>query len=52
MFGERRIPSVGGTATNSLSAQAIWQVAGTDNFNPIGEYHQTNRCAGEVVPMN
>lgn len=52
MLGQSGITPVSGTATNGLGAQAVGQAAGTDDFYPIGEYHQTDRRTGEVVSVN
>ena len=52
MLGQRGVTPVSGTATNGLGAQAVGQVAGTGDFYPIGEYHQTDRSAGKIVAVN
>jgi hypothetical protein len=52
VFGECGVAAVGGAAADGLGAQAVGQVAGADDLQAVGEDHQADRGAGEVVAVD
>ena len=51
VIGQGRIASVRLTLPDLLRAQAVGQMAGTDDLDPVSENQQANRCTGEIVAV-
>ncbi len=52
VLGQGRVASVGDAKADVLHAQAVRRVTGADDLDAVGENHQPDRGAGEVIAVD
>ncbi len=52
MLGQCGVTPVGRTVADGFGAEIVRQVARADDFDAVGEYHHTDRSAGEIVAVD